>query len=44
MVVECHPDRHQGASDAVRRQATQRMTELNAAYRLLREALLEKAA
>lgn len=44
MVVECHPDRHQGASDAVRQQATQRMTELNAAYRVLREALLEKAA
>jgi DnaJ-domain-containing protein 1 len=44
MVVQCHPDRHQGASDAIRRQATQRMTELNEAYRLLRTALLENAA
>jgi hypothetical protein len=44
MVVECHPDRHQGASDAVRQDATERMTELNEAYRLLRTARLENAA
>jgi hypothetical protein len=44
MVVECHPDRHQRASDAVRQHATQRMTELNAAYGLLRTELLENAA
>lgn len=44
LVVECHPDRHQGAPDAVRRDATLRMMELNEAYRLLRTTLLENAA
>lgn len=44
MVIQCHPDRHQGASDAVREHATQLMADLNEAYRLLRNSLLEDAA
>lgn len=44
MVVECHPDRHQRATEAVRQHATQVMAELNEAYRLLRAMVLEDAA
>lgn len=44
MVIQCHPDRHQRATEAVRRSATEQMAELNEAYRLLRTMLLENAA
>lgn len=44
LVIECHPDRLQRATEAVRRNATQQMTKLNEAYRLLRATLLENAA
>jgi hypothetical protein len=44
MVIQCHPDRYQRATESVRRQATQQMTDLNEAYRLLRTTLLENAA
>lgn len=44
LVIECHPDRLQRASDAVRQHATEQMAELNEAYRLLRITLLENAA
>jgi hypothetical protein len=43
-VIQCHPDRIQRATETVRERATQLMTDLNEAYRLLRTMLLENAA
>jgi DnaJ domain len=43
-VGQCHPDRCQGASNAVRRRATQQLAALNEAYRLLCESLLHQVA
>jgi DnaJ-domain-containing protein 1 len=43
-VTECHPDRQQRASEAVRQQATCQLADLNEAYRLLRTTLLRNAA
>jgi hypothetical protein len=44
MVSDCHPDRMQHAPEPVRRRATQQLADLNEAYRLLCEALMEQAA
>jgi hypothetical protein len=44
LVIQCHPDRIQRATETVRERATQLMTDLNEAYRLLRTMLLENAA
>jgi DnaJ-domain-containing protein 1 len=43
-VIQCHPDRFPGASDAIYRTATQQLADLNQAYRLLCEDLLNQAA
>jgi hypothetical protein len=43
-VSQCHPDRCQDASDAVRRRATQQLADLNEAYRVLSEQLFHQAA
>jgi hypothetical protein len=44
MVGLCHPDKYQHATEAVRARATQQMAELNEAYRMLCESLMEQAA
>jgi DnaJ-domain-containing protein 1 len=44
MVIQCHPDRLQGATDAVRHRATKQLADINEAYRLLCEDLLKQAA
>lgn len=43
-VIECHPDRCQDASARVRRHATRQLADLNEAYRILCEHLLNQAA
>jgi hypothetical protein len=40
----CHPDKYQHAAEAVRVRATREMAELNEAYRMLCESLVEQAA
>jgi hypothetical protein len=44
MVIQCHPDRFPDATDAARRHATQQLAEVNEAYRILCEDLLNQAA
>jgi DnaJ-domain-containing protein 1 len=44
MVGMCHPDKYQHAAEAVRARATRQMAELNEAYRMLCESLMEQAA
>jgi DnaJ-domain-containing protein 1 len=43
-VSQCHPDRLRGVNDSDRQLATEQMAELNQAYRLLCDLLLQKAA
>jgi DnaJ-domain-containing protein 1 len=44
MVGMCHPDRYHDAGEAVRERATRQMAELNEAYRMMCESLMEQAA
>jgi hypothetical protein len=43
-VIQCHPDRFPGATDAIYRNATHQLADLNQAYRLLCEDRLNQAA
>ena len=43
-VIQCHPDHCQHATEAVRRHATQQVADLNEAYRVLCDGLLNQLA
>jgi curved DNA-binding protein CbpA len=44
MVSQWHPDRLERGTDDARRRATEQMSAINSAYRLLRNGLLQQTA